>query len=103
MGLLRVVAVALLVGLLGTTLLAGNAVVVAERTVLSAPFVTATLEETDAYATAREVALEEAEGAFPAVEGDGGGPSGVFAGASERLLEEAVTEAYLQAEVERSV
>lgn len=105
MGLLRVVAVVLLVGLLGTTLLAGNAVVVAERTVLSAPFVTETLEGTDAYGTAREVAIEEAEGTVPALEDGeaGGGPPAVFGNASERILEEAVTEAYLQSEVERNV
>lgn len=102
MRLRRVVAVVFLVALLATSVAAANATIAAERTVLSGPFVKDALEETDAYGTVRGIVVEQAT-APPDVEAEGGGPSGPFRDASGRIVEEAVTESYLQGEVERNV
>ena len=120
MRLRRLVAVALLVSLLSASVGATNAVVAAERTVLSGEFVKESLAEADAYGTVRTTVIEQATaGAGGAGNGsdsegtgregdgtgteDGGGPPGVFGDATARIVEEAVTEAYLQRQVERNV
>ena len=107
MRLRRLVAVLVLVALLSASVAAGNAAVAAERTVLSGGFVKATLEEEDAYGTARTFVVEQAT-APAAVEAGSpedatGGPPAVFGNATGRIVEEAVTEDYLQAEAERNV
>lgn len=107
MRLPRAAAVVVLVVLLATTVAAGNTAVAAERTVLSGGFVKATLAETDAYGTARTVVIEQATApAGTEAESVGepsDGPPDVFGNATGRIVEEAVTEAYLRREVERNV
>lgn len=102
MRLRRLVAVVLLVALLSTSVAAGNVTTAAERTLLSGPFVKDSLAEEDAYATVREFVLEQAT-APPDQTEEGGGPPGPFGDATGRILEEAITEAYMQREVERNV
>lgn len=102
MRLRRAVAVVLLVSLLSASVAAGNATIAAERTLLSGPFVKDTLAETGAYGTVRGFVIEQAT-APPDPEAEDGGPQGPFRDASGRIVEEAVTEAYLRQEVERNV
>lgn len=103
----RLLAVAVLVALLSASVAAGNAAVAAERTVLSGDFLEGTLDETDAYGTARTFVVEQAavSGGVDAgsAAGASGGPPPVFGNATSRIVEEAVTEPYLRGEVERNV
>lgn len=56
---LTTAAVVLLVALLAVDILAANALVAADRTVLNAGFVTTTLEEENAYAQAEPIVLDQ--------------------------------------------
>jgi len=107
------VVVAVPVATLSASVGAANAVVAAERTVLSGEFVKAGLAETGAYGTAREAVIEQATagpettmdggGSAGEAEDGGGGPPAVFGNAATRIVDEVVTEAYVQREVERNV
>lgn len=99
MSRLKTAAVVLLVALLAVDILAANALVAADRTVLNAGFVTTTLEEENAYEQAEPIVLDQ----FPTDELGGDNESPPLPVDPQVIAAEAIDAAYLQSQIEPNI
>lgn len=98
MSLARSVVAFLLVVSLSVTLVAGNVVTAADRTVMNEEFVSNTLEEEQAYSTVQSVAGDEAEKRVEEVQGEIPVPID-----PKRAVNETLTRSYLQNQTEANL
>lgn len=98
MGLARSALAVLIVVLLSITLVAGNGVIAADRTVTNEAFVTNTLEDEGAYSTVQSIAADEAEDRVSEVEESIPVPID-----PKRAVNETLTQSYIQNQTEANL